>query len=332
MRKGKSRRWSASTALTRGPFLRWAIYGPFILGIFSFLVPRGDAFASSPPEPAEFLEDFTDAWGPSVRYDHYTNDDGLNWATNSSNKLWNRSQWPGMTGGNLARAENAVTASSFKDPIDGTEYQGSLFLMTVPAEKREGGEIISLSNGYGLGLYEARIKATSVPYAVNAFFFRDYTKNPPLTGTTVNHLEIDFEMLAQEFGRDSGKVRIPLHGNGAHSKNYIIDVKFNPSKGFHNYCFIRKQDQIEIYIDGALVRTYTSANSDGVPMYNGGGRIWLNVWTGLPWTGGKPPAMDATMVVDWVRFVPGATTYTPLKPPDPEPEEPSDRPGNLRVE
>ncbi len=40
--------------------------------------------------------------------------------------------------GDPARAENAVTASSFKDPIHGTEYRGSFFLMTVPGFRKPG--------------------------------------------------------------------------------------------------------------------------------------------------------------------------------------------------
>jgi hypothetical protein len=53
--------------------------------------------------------------------------------------------------------------------------------------------------------------------------------------------------------------------------------------------------------DGKVIQTL-----DNVAL-GGDGIIMMNAWTGNPNWGGGPPAQDASVIYDWVKYWPGAT-------------------------
>ena len=174
--------------------------------------------------------------------------------------------------------------------------------MTVTANKLEGAEIITFrKTDYYYGLYEARMKLSSVPGVVDAFFWQSY----PNDGQTVQ--EIDIEFLTKEFTSNSGSFHAVVHPRGdlgyfdpRHQQ--IPQLDFNPAADFHVYGFHWTYEELNYYVDGELVASFK--RSEGSPVPDRPGRIFLNCWTGSPNWGGGPPTEDATMVIDWVKYWP----------------------------
>ncbi len=114
---------------------------------------------------------------------------------------------------------------------------------------------------YGYGYYSVRMKAIKREGVVSSFF--TYTRNPQWD-------EIDIEFL----GKDTTKVQFNYFTNGVGNHEYLYDLGFDASAGFHEYGFKWEKDKITWYVDGKGV--YCAAAS--IPSH--GGRIMINAWNG----------------------------------------------------
>ncbi len=143
-----------------------------------------------------------------------------------------------------------------------------------------GGEFRSKKT-YGYGRYEVSMKAIKNDGCVSSFF--------TYTGPSENNPwdEIDVEVL----GKDTTKVQLNYYTNGVGNHEYMYDLGFDASEGYHTYGFDWQKDYITWYVDGKAVYTATS----NIP--STAGKIMMNVWPGIG-------------VNDWLKPFDGKTPLT----------------------
>lgn len=134
---------------------------------------------------------------------------------------------------------------------------------------------------YSYGYYETSMQAIKNDGVVSSFF--------TYTGPSDNNPwdEIDIEIL----GKDTTKVQFNYYTNGVGNHEYMYDLGFDASQGFHTYGFDWQPDHITWYVDGNAV--YTAYNN--IPSTPG--KIMMNVWPG-------------TGVDDWLKPFDGTTPLT----------------------
>lgn len=143
-----------------------------------------------------------------------------------------------------------------------------------------GAEYRSLEH-YHYGYYETSMKAIKNDGVVSSFF--------TYTGPSENNPwdEIDVEVL----GKDTTKVQFNYYTNGVGNHEYMYDLGFDASEGYHTYGFDWQKDYITWYVDGKAVYTATS----NIP--STAGKIMMNVWPGIG-------------VNDWLKPFDGKTPLT----------------------
>ena len=120
------------------------------------------------------------------------------------------------------------------------------------------------NDAFGYGMYDVSLKAIKNTGVVTSFF----TYTGPSDGTVWD--EIDIEIL----GKDTTKVQFNYYTNGQGNHEYLHNLGFDASYGFHQYGFLWQQGKITWYVDGKAVYTATN-NIPSTP-----GKIMLNVWPG----------------------------------------------------
>lgn len=142
---------------------------------------------------------------------------------------------------------------------------------------------------YHYGYYETSMQAIKNDGVVSSFF--------TYTGPSDNNPwdEIDIEVL----GKDTTKVQLNYYTNGVGNHEYMYDLGFDASEGFHTYGFDWQADHITWYVDGKAV--YTAYNN--IPSTPG--KIMMNVWPGTgvdewlkPFNGNTP----LTARYQWVTY------------------------------
>lgn len=143
-----------------------------------------------------------------------------------------------------------------------------------------GAEYRSLEH-YHYGYYETSMKAIKNDGVVSSFF--------TYTGPSENNPwdEIDVEVL----GKDTTKVQFNYYTNGVGNHEYMYDLGFDASEGYHTYGFDWQKDSITWYVDGKAVYTATS----NIP--STASKIMMNVWPGIG-------------VNDWLKPFDGKTPLT----------------------
>jgi len=145
------------------------------------------------------------------------------------------------------------------------------------------------SDTYHYGYYETSMQAIKNDGVVSSFF--------TYTGPSENNPwdEIDIEVL----GKDTTKVQFNYYTNGIGNHEYMYDLGFDASEGFHTYGFDWQPDHITWYVDGK--EAYTAY--DQIP--STAGRIMMNVWPGIgvddwlnPFDGNTP----LTAKYQWVTY------------------------------
>ncbi|MDO4864702.1 MAG: cellulase family glycosylhydrolase [Ruminococcus sp.] len=117
---------------------------------------------------------------------------------------------------------------------------------------------------YGYGYYECSmmpIKADGVD--TGFFMYTGPSDNDPWD-------EIDFEFL----GYDTTKVQLNYYTDGVGGHEYMLDLGFDASQGYHTYGFDWQPDRITWYVDG-VARYSATENLPSNP-----GRIMVNTWPG----------------------------------------------------
>ncbi|MBR6958256.1 MAG: family 16 glycosylhydrolase, partial [Erysipelotrichaceae bacterium] len=151
-----------------------------------------------------------------------------------------------------------------------------------------GGEFRT-NNFYGYGYYETSMKAIKNDGVVSSFF--------TYTGPSDNNPwdEIDVEVL----GKDTTKVQFNYYTNGKGDHEYMYDLGFDASQGYHTYGFDWQPGKITWYVDGKKAYEATQ-NIPTTP-----GKIMMNAWPGktvddwLKAFNGKTPL---TAYYEWVTY------------------------------
>ena len=134
---------------------------------------------------------------------------------------------------------------------------------------------------YSYGYYETSMQPIKNDGVVSSFF--------TYTGPSDNNPwdEIDIEIL----GKDTTKVQFNYYTNGVGNHEYMYDLGFDASEGYHTYGFDWQPDHITWYVDGKAVYTAT----ENIP--STAGRIMVNTWNGIN-------------VDDWLNPFDGKTPLT----------------------
>jgi beta-glucanase (GH16 family) len=153
---------------------------------------------------------------------------------------------------------------------------------------------------YGYGYYETSMMAIKNDGVVSSFFtYTGESENNPWD-------EIDIEIL----GKDTTKVQFNYYTNAQGGHEFLYNLGFDASEGYHTYGFDWQPGYISWYVDG--VKVYTAEqNIPSTP-----GRIMMNTWPGV-----SDPSNNDN-VIDWLKAYDGKTpleahyqwvTYNPTK-------------------
>ncbi len=166
-----------------------------------------------------------------------------------------------------------------------TSFKDNVLNLTIDKDNTgkynySGGEYRT-NDFYHYGYYETSMQAIKNDGVVSSFF--------TYTGPSDNNPwdEVDIEIL----GKDTTKVQFNYYTNGVGNHEYMYDLGFDASEGFHTYGFDWQADHITWYVDGKAV--YTAYNN--IPTTPG--KIMMNVWPG-------------TGVDDWLSSFNGNTPLT----------------------
>lgn len=154
-----------------------------------------------------------------------------------------------------------------------------------------GGEFRS-NDLYGYGRYEVMMKAMRNEGVVSSFFtYTDEWDNHPWD-------EIDVEIL----GKDPTKVQFNYFTSGVGNHEYLYDLGFDASAGFHTYAFEWREDSITWYVDGK--EAYRA--EENIP--SNPGRIMMNAWCGRgvdEWLNAfDDSSLPLAAEYAWVRYYP----------------------------
>lgn len=177
-------------------------------------------------------------------------------------------------GTNATFSDNALNLKIDKDSSGTYQYSG--------AEYRT-------KDFYHYGYYETSMQAIKNDGVVSSFF--------TYTGPSDNNPwdEIDIEIL----GKDTTKVQLNYYTNGVGNHEYMYDLGFDASLGYHTYGFDWQPNSITWYVDGKKVYTATS-NIPKTP-----GKIMMNVWPGIgvnEWLKAYDGKTPLTAKYEWVTY------------------------------
>lgn len=142
---------------------------------------------------------------------------------------------------------------------------------------------------FGYGLFQVNMKPIKNPGVVSSFF----TYTGPSDGTKWDEIDIEF------LGKDTTKVQFNYFTDGVGNHEYLYDLGFDASQGFHTYGFDWQADHITWYVDGRAV--YTAYNN--IP--NTPGKIMMNTWPGVGVDDWLVPYNGATPLYayyDWISY------------------------------
>ena len=142
---------------------------------------------------------------------------------------------------------------------------------------------------YGYGYYETSMQAIKNVGVVSSFF--------TYTGPSDNNPwdEIDIEIL----GKDTTRVQFNYYTSSQGNHEYMYDLGFDASEGFHTYGFDWQPGRITWYVDGAAVYSAT----DNIPTTPG--KIMMNTWPGTgvdEWLGHYNGNTPLTARYQWVTY------------------------------
>lgn len=118
---------------------------------------------------------------------------------------------------------------------------------------------------YHYGYYECSM----MPIKANGVDTGFFTYTGPSEGDPWD--EIDFEFL----GYDTTKVQLNYFSDGEGGHEYMLDLGFDASKGFHTYGFLWLEDSITWYVDGEPRYAVTET----IPCNPS--KIMVNAWPGI---------------------------------------------------
>ena len=142
---------------------------------------------------------------------------------------------------------------------------------------------------FGFGMYDVSMKPIRNDGVVSSFF----TYTGPSDGTAWDEIDIEF------LGKDTTKVQFNYYTNGQGNHEYVYNLGFDASQGFHQYGFYWDRSSITWYVDKKPV--YTAYNN--IPQTPG--RIMMNAWNGKgvdEWLKAYNGVAPLTAQYDWISY------------------------------
>jgi beta-glucanase (GH16 family) len=170
-----------------------------------------------------------------------------------------------------------------------TSLENGMLTLTIDQDKggkgMYSGAEYRTNKFYSYGYYEVSMQAIKNDGVVSSFF--------TYTGESDNNPwdEIDIEVL----GKDTTKVQLNYYRNGQGGHEFMYDLGFDASEGFHTYGFDWQPDHITWYVDGKEAHTMWG----DVPKT--AGKIMMNAWPGV-----SDPSKDPN-TIEWLKPFNGKT-------------------------
>ncbi len=145
------------------------------------------------------------------------------------------------------------------------------------------------TQAYGFGMYDVSMKPIRNDGVVSSFF----TYTGPSDGTAWDEIDIEF------LGKDTTKVQFNYYTNGQGNHEYVYNLGFDASQGYHQYGFYWDRSSITWYVDKKPV--YTAYNN--IPQTPG--RIMMNAWNGKgvdEWLKAYNGVAPLTARYDWISY------------------------------
>ena len=145
------------------------------------------------------------------------------------------------------------------------------------------------NQAFGFGMYDVSMKPVKNDGVVSSFF----TYTGPSDGTVWDEIDIEF------LGKDTTKVQFNYYTSGQGNHEYVYNLGFDASQGFHQYGFYWDRGSITWYVDQKPV--YTATNN--IPQTPG--RIMMNLWNGTgvdDWLKHYNGVAPLTAQYDWVSY------------------------------
>lgn len=170
---------------------------------------------------------------------------------------------------------------SLLEPSNVDTVDGALRLK-LPEDTTNGAEIRS-TDFFSFGRFEARLRVPDAPSSITGFFLYE----PP-----DEDQEIDIEI----FNDRTGRVMFTYYSAGKQVSR-THELPFDPTAGFHSYCFEYRGDGVEFSVDGELMETLHGEMPRG-PL-----RLYFNAWFPA-WCQGQVSTQDHYVLVDHLRVEP----------------------------
>ena len=158
---------------------------------------------------------------------------------------------------------------------------------------------------FGYGMYDVSMKPAKNDGIISSFF----TYTGPTDGTVWDEIDIEF------LGKDTTKVQFNYYTNGVGNHEYLYDLGFDASEGFHHYGFYWGESSITWYVDEKPVYTATK-DIPSTP-----GKIMMNIWNGTgvdSWLNRYNGVAPLTAQYDWISYTkPSAGPAEPSVPSEP---------------
>lgn len=142
---------------------------------------------------------------------------------------------------------------------------------------------------FGYGMYDVSMKPIKNDGVVTSFF----TYTGPSDGTVWDEIDIEF------LGKDTTKVQFNYYTNGVGNHEYVYNLGFDASQGYHQYGFYWDRNSITWYVDKKPVYTATR-DIPSTP-----GKIMMNVWPGKgvdEWLKRYNGVAPLTGSYDWMSY------------------------------
>ncbi|MBR3631375.1 MAG: family 16 glycosylhydrolase, partial [Oscillospiraceae bacterium] len=178
-----------------------------------------------------------------------------------------------------------------------TSLDGGCLTLTIDQDKggkgMYSGAEYRTNKFYHYGYYECSFQAIKNDGVVSSFF--TYTgPSDVINGVKNPWDEIDIEIL----GKDTTKAQFNYYRDSKGGHEYMYDLGFDASEGFHTYGFDWYSDHITWYVDGK--EAYTMYGD----MPKTASKIMMNTWPGVS----DPNNKDN--VIDWLKPYNGKTPIT----------------------
>jgi len=176
--------------------------------------------------------------------------------------------------GNVGFGDGKMYLSITSDPYGATAYAGGEY---------------RTKEFFGYGMYDVSMKPIKNDGVVSSFF----TYTGPCDGNQWDEIDIEF------LGKDTTKVQFNYFTNGVGGHEYVHNLGFDASQGFHTYGFLWEPGKITWYVDGVAVHTAT----DNIPTTPG--KIMMNAWPGTgvdSWLNPFNGKVPLTAEYDWASY------------------------------